>query len=76
MRPVEQEEGGAHSGPSLRYVNALAEAIEMTHPDKRITLACQYTEDPPARTRPRRNLRVPAPPDRRLRSAPLRAAPL
>ena len=33
-RRVEQEEGGAHSGPLLRYVNALAEAIEKkTLPD-------------------------------------------
>ncbi len=58
-RRVEQEEGGAHSGPLLRYVNALAEAIEKQHPDKLIdTLAYQYTEDPPAVTRPRRNVRI------------------
>ena len=31
-RRVEQEEGGAHSGPLLRYVNALAEAIEKKSP--------------------------------------------
>jgi hypothetical protein len=58
-RRVEQEEGGAHSGPLLRYVNALAEQIEKKHPDKLIdTLAYQYTEDPPAVTRPRRNVRI------------------
>ncbi len=58
-RRVEREEGGVHSGPLLRYVNALAEQIEKRHPDKLIdTLAYQYTEDPPAVTRPRRNVRV------------------
>jgi hypothetical protein len=58
-RSVEQEEGGAHSGPLLRYVNALAEQIEREHPGKLIdTLAYQYTEDPPAVTRPRRNVRI------------------
>ncbi len=58
-RRVEQEEGGAHSGPLLRYVNALAEQIEKRHPDKLIdTLAYQYSEDPPAVTRPRRNVRI------------------
>jgi hypothetical protein len=56
---VEQEEGGVHSGPLLRYVNALAEQIEKKHPDKLIdTLAYWYTEDPPAHVRPRRNVRV------------------
>ena len=58
-RRVEQEEGGAHSGPLLRYVNALAQQIEKKHPDKLIdTLAYQYTEDPPTVTRPRRNVRI------------------
>jgi len=58
-RRVEQEEGGAHSGPLLRYVNALAEQVEKKHPDKLIdTLAYQYTEDPPAVTRPRHNVRI------------------
>ena len=58
-RRVEREEGGSHSGPLLRYVNALAAEIEKRHPDKLIdTLAYQYTEDPPAVTRPRRNVRV------------------
>jgi hypothetical protein len=58
-RRVEQEEGGAHSGPLLRYVNALAAEIEKKHPDKLIdTLAYWYTEDPPAKARPRRNVRI------------------
>jgi len=58
-RRVEQEEGGAHSGPVLRFVNALAEQIEKRHPDKIIdTLAYWYTEAPPTRVRPRANVRV------------------
>jgi hypothetical protein len=58
-RRVEEEEGGAHSGPLLRFVNALAERIEKKHPDKLIdTLAYWYTEAPPLRVRPRRNVRV------------------
>jgi hypothetical protein len=58
-RRVEEEEGGAHSGPLLRYVNALAEEIEKKHPDKLIdTLAYWYTEAPPSRVRPRRNVRI------------------
>ncbi len=58
-RRVEQEEGGAHSGPMLRFVNALAAEVEKQHPDKLIdTLAYQYTEDPPLKVRPRRNVRV------------------
>lgn len=58
-RRVEEEEGGAHSGPLLRFVNALAERIEKKHPDKLIdTLAYWYTEAPPLRVRPRRNVRI------------------
>ncbi len=58
-RRVEQEEGGAHSGPLLRFVNAVAEEVEKHHPDKLIdTLAYWYTETPPARVRPRRNVRI------------------
>lgn len=58
-RRVEQEEGGAHSGPLLRFVNALAEQIEKQYPDKLIdTLAYWYTEAPPARARPRPNVRI------------------
>ena len=58
-RRVEQEEGGVHSGPLLRFVNALAAEIEKRHPDKLIdTLAYWYTEAPPARVRPRPNVRI------------------
>ena len=58
-RKVEEEEGGAHSGPLLRFVNALAAEIEKTNPDKLIdTLAYWYTETPPAQVRPRRNVRI------------------
>ncbi len=58
-RRVEEEEGGAHSGPVLRFVNALAERIGRKHPDKLIdTLAYWYTEAPPLRARPAPNVRV------------------
>ena len=58
-RRVEQEEGGEHSGPVLRYVNALAAEIGKRHPDKLIdTLAYWYTENPPAKARPRPNVRI------------------
>lgn len=56
---IEQEEGGAHSGPILRFVNAVAAEVEKKHPDKLIdTLAYWYSEEPPARVRPRANVRV------------------
>jgi hypothetical protein len=58
-RQVEQEEGGQPSGPILRFVNAIAAAVEKRHPDKLIeTLAYTYSEGPPARTRPRANVRI------------------
>ena len=58
-RRVELEEGGTHSGPVLRYVNALAAEVEKRHPDKLIdTLAYWYSEDPPAKVRPRSNVRI------------------
>ncbi len=58
-RRAEEEEGGAHSGPVLRFVNALAERIAKKHPDKLIdTLAYWYTEAPPLRARPAPNVRV------------------
>lgn len=58
-RRVEQEEGGAHSGPILRFVNAVAEAIGRKHPDKLIdTLAYAYSEAPPTKVRPRSNVRI------------------
>jgi hypothetical protein len=58
-RGVEQEEGGVHSGPLLRFVNAVAEEVEKKYPDKLIdTLAYWYTEDPPTKVRPRPNVRI------------------
>jgi hypothetical protein len=58
-REVEAEEGGAHSGPLLRFVNALAAEVEKTYPKKLIdTLAYTYTEPPPLRVRPRHNVRI------------------
>jgi hypothetical protein len=58
-RAVEAEEGGTHSGPILRFVNAVAEAIGKRHPDKLIdTLAYWYSEDPPRLVRPRPNVRI------------------
>lgn len=57
-RRVESEEGGAHSGPLVRFVNAIAAEVEKKHPDKLIdTLAYWYTEPPP-RTKPRHNVRI------------------
>jgi hypothetical protein len=58
-RRIEEEEGGAHSGPVLRFVNALAAEVEKRHPDKLIdTLAYWYTEPPPLKVRPRPNVRI------------------
>ena len=56
---VEQDEGGQHSGPLLRFVNAVADEIVKTNPDKLIdTLAYWYTENPPSKVRPRPNVRI------------------
>lgn len=58
-RRVEQEEGGAHSGPILRFVNALAEAVSRKYPEKNLyTFAYQYSEPAPLKTRPHPNVRV------------------
>jgi pimeloyl-ACP methyl ester carboxylesterase len=58
-RRVEREEGGAHSGPIVRFVNALAEEVTKKYPDKRIlTYAYQYSETAPARARPHPNVRI------------------
>lgn len=58
-RRIEQEEGGAHSGPILRFVNALAAEVEKKHPDKLVdTLAYWYSEEPPLKVRPRPNVRI------------------
>ncbi|MFN7934269.1 MAG: DUF4838 domain-containing protein [Bryobacteraceae bacterium] len=58
-RRVEEEEGGEHSGPMLRFVNAVAEQIGKKHPGKLIdTLAYWYTENPPLKVRPAPNVRI------------------
>jgi len=58
-RRVEEEEGGQHSGPLLRFVNAVATEIGKRYPDKLIdTLAYWYTENPPAKVRPVPNVRI------------------
>ncbi len=52
-------EEDSHAGSLLRFVNAVAEEIEKTHPNVMIsTLAYQYTRRPPGLTRPRRNVCV------------------
>ncbi len=58
-RRIEEEEGGEHSGPLLRFVNAVAEDIGKRHPGKLIdTLAYWYTENPPLKVRPAPNVRI------------------
>jgi hypothetical protein len=58
-RRVEQEEGGAHSGPMLRFVNAVAVEAAKQDPDKLIdTLAYWYSEPPPLHARPVPNVRI------------------
>ena len=57
-RAVDQEEGSM-AGSMIRFVNAVAEAIEPEFPDVVIdTLAYQYTRKPPKLTRPRHNVSV------------------
>ena len=51
------EDEGSQSGPLLRSVNAVAEAIEKEFPDALVeTLAYHYTRQPPRHVRPRRNV--------------------
>jgi len=53
------EEEGSQSGPLLRFVNAIAEAVAERHPNIIIdTLAYQYTRKPPKITKPRPNVAV------------------
>lgn len=55
---VEAEEG-THSGPIIRFVNAVAEEIEREYPDFLIeTLAYSYTRQAPKLVKPRRNVIV------------------
>lgn len=55
-RAVDEEEG-SHAGTMVRFVNAVAEAVEKEFPDVLIeTLAYQYTRKPPKKTRLRHNV--------------------
>lgn len=57
-RAVDREEGSM-AGSMIRFVNAVAEAIEPEFPDVVIdTLAYQYTRKPPKLSRPRHNVSV------------------
>jgi hypothetical protein len=50
---------GSPAASMIRFVNAVAEAIEKEHPNIRIdTLAYQYTRKPPKTLRPRKNVIV------------------
>ena len=58
-RAVEAEEGGAHAGPLLRFVNRVAAAVGREFPDVKVdTFAYQYTRRAPTRTRPAPNVTV------------------
>ena len=49
----------SHAGTMIRFVNAVAAAVEREYPDKVIeTLAYQYTRKPPKLTRPRKNVMI------------------
>lgn len=53
---IEKEEGSP-SGPLLRFVNAVADAVKDEYPRAAIdTLAYQYTQKPPRLTKPRPNV--------------------
>ena len=53
------EEEGSHSGTVVRFVNAVAEAVEKEFPDKKIeTLAYCWSRKPPAKTKLRDNVVV------------------
>ncbi len=53
------EDGGAPSGPYLRFANDVAEAVEKEFPKVRIdTFAYQFTRQAPTKTRPRHNVVV------------------
>lgn len=57
-RTVDEAEGSM-AGSMIRFVNAIAEAVEEEFPDVVIdTLAYQYTRKPPKLTRPRHNVSV------------------
>ena len=51
------DEEGSHAGTMVRFVNAIAEAVEKEFPDALIeTLAYKYTRKPPKKTRLRHNV--------------------
>ena len=55
-KAVDDEEG-SHAGTVVRFVNAIAEAVEKEFPDKIIeTLAYQYTRHAPKKTKLRHNV--------------------
>lgn len=57
-RAVDEAEG-SHSGTIIRFVNAVAEAVEQEFPDALIdTFAYQYSRKPPKLTRPRDNVLI------------------
>ena len=57
-RRVDEEEG-SRAGTMIRFVNAVAEAVEKEFPKAIIeTLAYQYTRKPPTKTRPRGNVLI------------------
>jgi hypothetical protein len=54
---IVKAEGGAQSGPILRFVNAIADDVAKAYPDKWVeTLAYAYSTQPPAVTKPRGNV--------------------
>ena len=56
---VRSEDGGAASGPYLRFANEVAEAVEKEFPHVRIdTFAYQFTRKAPTKTCPRHNVVV------------------
>ncbi len=58
-RAIMEEDGGAPSGPYLRFANDVAEAVEKEFPNVRIdTFAYQFTRRAPTKTRPRHNVVV------------------
>ena len=53
------EDGGAPSGPYVRFANDVAEAVEKEFPNVRIdTFAYQFTRKAPTKTKPRSNVVV------------------
>lgn len=57
-RAIDEEEQ-SHAGTVIRFVNAVAEAVEKEFPDVVIeTLAYTYTRKPPLHVRPRHNVMV------------------